>query len=140
MNQQHDCDIPNKTWLDCCNAACECLNPCGNEAATNGETVQRWNQSFRKLDKLQHPNPTMCSGKTLEPSLFKHFPEPKDAVKRFSNGSLANLTTELLCDFVMTELLVESVKDVDKEDERKELLERHRENPPSATTVRRWMH
>jgi hypothetical protein len=135
MNQQRDYDVPNKTWLDCCNAACECLNACGNEAATNGETVQRQCRNFRKLDKFQHPDLTVRSGKTPEPSLFEHFPESKDTVK----GNLADLTTELSRDFFLTKLLVELAKDVDEVDERKELLECYEDNPPSTTTVWRWM-
>jgi hypothetical protein len=141
MNQQHDYDLPNKTWLDCCNAACECLNPCGIEAAKSGDTVQRWNRQFRKLEKFQrqHPNPTARSGKSTEPSLFEHFPESKDAIKRFSNGNLADLTTELLRDFVVTKQLVKLLKDIDPLDERKELLEHCKEKPPSPATVWRWM-
>jgi hypothetical protein len=44
MNQQNDYDVPNKTWKECCEAACKHLNPCGNLAATNGETIARWNR------------------------------------------------------------------------------------------------
>jgi hypothetical protein len=139
MNQQHDYDLPNKTWLDCCDAACEHLNPSGNEAATSGETIQRWNRQFRKLDKFQHPNPIVRSGKSPQPSLFEHFPESKDAMKRFSNGNLADLTTELLRDFIITKLLVTLSKEIDPDDERKELLEYYKEKPPSIATVWRWM-
>jgi hypothetical protein len=39
MNQQSNCDLPNKTWHDCCNAACKLLNPLGNEVTTSGNTV-----------------------------------------------------------------------------------------------------
>ena len=93
MNQQHDYDVPNKTWHRCCNAACKLLNQSGNEAATSGDTIMNWNWHFRKRDKFQHPNPTVRNGKTPEPSLFEHFPESKDAIKRFANGNLADLTT-----------------------------------------------
>jgi hypothetical protein len=59
MNQQSDHDLPNKTWLDCHNAACKCLNPAGIEAAKLGETIQRWNQQLARLDKFQRPDPTV---------------------------------------------------------------------------------
>jgi hypothetical protein len=39
MNQQFDYDVPNKSWKECCEAACKHLNPCRNLAATTGETV-----------------------------------------------------------------------------------------------------
>jgi hypothetical protein len=44
MNQQNYYDVPNKTWKECCEAACKRLNPCGNLAGTTGETIARWNQ------------------------------------------------------------------------------------------------
>jgi hypothetical protein len=111
-----------------------------NEAATSGETIQRWNRQFQKLDKFQHPNRTVHGGKSPEPSPFEHLPESKDAsMKRFSNGNLADLTTEPLRDFIATKLLIKSCKDIDPDDERKELLEHHMEKTPSITTVWRWM-
>jgi hypothetical protein len=62
--------------------------------------------------------------------------ESKNAVKRFANGNLADLTTEFLRDFlVITDSLVRLSKDVDAADERKELLECCKEKPPSTTTV-----
>ncbi len=139
MNQQYDYDVPNKTWHHCCNAACELLNQSGNEAATSGDTIMNWNRHFRKRDKFQHPNPVVRCGKIPEPSLFEHFPESKNAIKRFANGNLADLTTEFLRDFVITDLLVRLSLDTDAADERKELLECHKEKPPSMTTGWRWM-
>jgi hypothetical protein len=92
MNQQNDNDVLNKTWKECCEAACKHLNPCGNLAATTGETIARWNQEFRTINKFLHPNPVVRSGKSPELSLFEHFPESKDLIKRFANGNLADLT------------------------------------------------
>jgi hypothetical protein len=125
MNSQSEYDVPNKTWRDCCEAACESLNPCGNVAATTGRTIERWNMEFRKNNKYVHPNPIVRSGKCPEPSLFEHFPETKDAIKRFTNGNLADLTTELLQDFIVTNLHPGSLK---SQDERKELLDFYKEN------------
>jgi hypothetical protein len=142
MNQQCDDDFPcNKTWHNCCDAAYELLNPAsGNEAATSGDTIVSWNRQFRKQDKFQHPNPAVPDGKIPEPSLFEHFPESKDAVKRLANGNLADLTTEFLRDFIFADLRVKLLKDTDAVDDRKELLECHKERPPpSTTTVWRWM-
>jgi hypothetical protein len=94
MNQQSNHDVPNKTWLNCCNdAAGECLNPARIEAAKSGETIQRWNRQLRRLDKFQHPDPMVHCGRSTEPSVFEPFPEFKETVKRFSDGNLADLTT-----------------------------------------------
>jgi hypothetical protein len=54
--------------------------------------------------------------------------------KKRSNRNLADLTTELLRDFLATNLILESSKEVDPEDEQKELLERCKEKPRSMTT------
>jgi hypothetical protein len=66
MNQQHDCDLPNKTWHHRSNVACELLNQSGNEAATSGDTVMNWNRHFRKRDKSQHPNLVARNGRVEE--------------------------------------------------------------------------
>jgi hypothetical protein len=139
MNQQSDYDVPNKTWRECCEAACEYLNPCGNVAATTGRTIETWNMEFRMINKFLHPNPIVRSGKCPQPSLFEHFPESKDAIKRFANGNLADLTTELLRDFIITKLLPGLLKSIAIHDERKELLDFYKSKPPSTTTVWRWM-
>jgi hypothetical protein len=139
MNQQNDYDVPNKTWKECCEEACKHLNPCGNLAATTGETIARWNREFRTINKYLHPNLIVRSGKSPEPSLFEHFPESKDLIKRFANGNLADLTTELLRDFIVTKLLSGLLKNIAIHDERKELLCFYSENLPAISTVRRWM-
>jgi hypothetical protein len=70
MNQQLDYDVPNKTYKDYCEAAaCEHLNPCGNEAATTGETIVRWNRESQIINKFLHPNPIVRSGKCPAVSL-----------------------------------------------------------------------
>ena len=140
MNQQSDYDVPNKTWKECCQAACEHLNPCGNLAATTGETIARWNRAFRKINKFLHPNPIVRSGKSPEPSLFEHFPEAKDIIKRWANGNLADLTTDLLRNFIITTLLPGLSKKIEIKDERRELLCCYEANPPATSTVLRWMH
>jgi hypothetical protein len=59
-------------------------------------------------DKFHHADPMVCSGRSPEPSLlFEHFPKSKEGMKRFLNGNLADLTTELLPDFVTTKMLVD---------------------------------
>jgi hypothetical protein len=60
-------------------------------------------------DKFHHADPMVCSGRSPEPSLFEHFPKSKEGMKRFLNGNLADLTTELLPDFVTTKMLVDSM-------------------------------
>ena len=61
-----------------------------------------WNQRFQNANNFQHPNLTSRNGKIPEPSLFEHFPESEDVIKRFVDGNLANLTMEFLQDFVIT--------------------------------------
>jgi hypothetical protein len=139
MNLQSDYDVPNKTWRDCCEAACESLNPCGNVAAITGRTIERWNMEFRTNNKFVHPNPIVRSGKCPEPSLFEHFPESKDAIKRFANGNLADLTTELLRDFIVTNLLPGLLKSIAIHDERKQLLDFSKEKAPATSRVWQWM-
>jgi hypothetical protein len=63
MDQQNDYDVPNKTWKECCQAACKHLKPCGKLAATTGETIARWNREFRRINKFLHPSPIVRSGK-----------------------------------------------------------------------------
>jgi hypothetical protein len=136
------CVFANKTWNECCNTAFKLLNPSGNEAATSGDTAMAWNRHFRRGDKFQHPNPTARNGKIPEPSLFEHFPwtpETKAALKRVANGNLADLTTEFLRDFIITDSLVKSSKDTDAVDDRKELLECFKEKPSSTTTFWPWV-
>jgi hypothetical protein len=59
-----------------------------------------------------HPNLIVRSGKCPEPSLFEHFPESKDIIKRFANGNLADLMTELPRDFIVTNLLPGLLKNI----------------------------
>jgi hypothetical protein len=87
MNQQHDYDLPNKTWLDCCKAACEHLNPCGNEAATSGETIQRWNRQFQKLDKFQHPNRTVAWGQKSRAKFIRKKMRQRHQERLFRDGT-----------------------------------------------------
>ena len=94
---------------------------------------------FQKRDKFQHPNPAARNGKIPEPSLFEHFPESKNADKRLANSNLADLTTEFLRDFIVTDPLVKLSKDVDAVDDRKESPDHCKEKPPSMTTLWRWM-
>ena len=44
-------------------------------------------------------------------------------IKRFANSKLADLTTEFLQDFIITDLFVGLLKDTDALDERNELLQ-----------------
>jgi hypothetical protein len=68
MNQRRDYDLPNKTWLDCCNAACKHLDPSGNEAAKSGETLQGWllkrriSKSLLLSDSLSSEQATLAAG------------------------------------------------------------------------------
>jgi hypothetical protein len=105
MNQQLDNEGLNKTWKECYGAAWEYLSPCRNEATATSETIAKWKSGIGMIDTFLHPNPTVRSGKRSEPSLFEHFPESKDAVRRFANGNLADSMTELKRDFIVTKIL-----------------------------------
>jgi hypothetical protein len=52
---------------------------------------------------------------------------------------LAELTAELLRDFIITKLLPGLLKNIAIHDEQKELLCFYKENLPAILTVRRWM-
>jgi hypothetical protein len=60
-------------------------------------------------------------------------------IKRFANGNLAHLMTELLRDFIVTNLLPGLLKSIAMHDERKELLKFYKEKPPVTSTVWQWM-
>jgi hypothetical protein len=98
-------------------------------AATTGRTIERWNMEFQTNNKFVHPNPIIRSGKCPELSLFEHFLESKDVIKRFANGDLTDLTTELLRAFIVTNLLPGLLKSIAIHNERKELLDFYKEKP-----------
>jgi hypothetical protein len=84
---------------------------------------------FWTIKKFLHPNLIARIGICPEPSLFEEkFPESKDAIKRFArNGNLADLTAELLRDFIITNLLPGLLKSIAIHNEHKELLDFYKE-------------
>jgi hypothetical protein len=80
------------------------------------------------------------SGKCPELYLFEHFPESKDAMKRFANENLADLMIELLRHFDVTNLLPDLLKKkMAIHNECKELLDFYTEKKMATLTVLQWM-
>ena len=99
-------------WSDCCQKACEHLNPCGIEASTAGDTVTRWHQEFRSNnDRFNAP----VSKKNKKPELFETFPEAEDMISDFCFENLAGLTMHMVHDYVTGELLEELFQLVNKD-------------------------
>ena len=94
-----------KTWLDCCQEACDDQNAVGNNQATNGKIVTMWNIVFRVNNEFPHPHPDVGINKKPVPALMRAYPEIKDEIAKFCVGNLKCLSIEKVHGFIHENLL-----------------------------------
>jgi len=93
------------TWRRCCQEACQLLNPIGISLASNCETIQRHNMSFKGTEVFPHPNQHAILGKKPEPQMFQVYPELRNKVEQWCTRNVATLSIEGLCDQVHTHVI-----------------------------------
>jgi hypothetical protein len=96
----------HKTWGQCCQEACNYLNPSGNQQATSGRVIKRYNILFYKnAETFPHPNPNAHLGKKPDPPLLRAYPDLKETLTEFCVHNLNELTMELVHDQLHTVIL-----------------------------------
>jgi hypothetical protein len=131
----------NWQWMaDCCASACSDLNRIGIAAATNAQTIVRWNQQFRSSERFQHP---VKNKKQTKPTLVKLFPEAEESINGFCIKNIADLTIEAvqrnIRDELVPKLLQEHEGTLEEGSAEILLLNKYVRSPPGLTTVWEWM-
>ena len=71
MNQQLDYDVPNKTWKDGCEAACE------HWGGDKQWDYCKMEQGISNINKFLHSNP--IEEWKMSRAVYEHFPESQDS-------------------------------------------------------------
>lgn len=129
----------------CCDKAARLLNDLTLFNAATGRTIMNWNRIFRVNHQFPNPNPYVANGIKRKPTLFEVFPTAAVDVSNFILDHLEHFSVELLREHFNTTMIKQLNEEVKtninftEDSEEFQLVDRYLKNPPSYSTVGRWV-
>ena len=129
----------------CCDEASRKLNELTYINAATGRTIMSWNRIFRVNHQFPNPNPYVANGIKRKPTLFEVFPLAASDVSNFILDHLQHFSVEMLREHFNTTMIKQLNEDVkannnfSEDSEECKLVDRYLANPPSYSTVVRWV-
>ncbi len=136
----------NNTWIEtCCGGAVRKLSPLGFNATADNLRLGRWNRLFRRDHMFPHPNTYVSNGMKPKPRIFEVFPEAEAMISDVVLGHLDHFSVAMLRNELIT-IIIPGLKQkaedesVPVDSEEYLLLSHLSAQPPSYSTVLRWLH
>ena len=136
----------NNTWIEtCCGGAVRKLSPLGFNATVDKKRLGLWNRLFRGDHIFPHPNSYVANGMKPKPRIFEVFPEAEAMISDFVLSHLDHFSVAMLRNELIT-IIIPGLKQkaedesVPVDSEEYLLLSHLSTQPPSYSTVLRWLH
>ena len=133
------------TWNQCCAAAIKASKRLGISTVQNPKTVEKWYRSFREKRSFTIP----LKYKHNLPLFLELNPDVCRAIKEYANSNLANLSVEMVSEYLHTVILPKMVEQQEnsnplepgesKEDKEKAILKKFGLTNLCLSTVYRWI-
>jgi hypothetical protein len=134
------------TWIEtCCGGAVRKLSSLGFNSTVDKLRLGMWNTLFRREHRFPHPNSYVANGMKPKPRILEVFPEVEAMISDFVLSHLDHFTLETLRNELITNIipsLKQKAEDesVPMDSEEYLLLSHLSTQPPSYSTVLRWLH
>jgi hypothetical protein len=136
----------NNTWIEtCCGGAVRKLSTLGFNATVDKKRLGLWNRLFRRDHIFPHPNSYVANGMKPKPRIFEVFPEAEAMISDFVLSHLDHFSVAMLRNELIT-IIIPGLKQkaedesVPVDSEEYLLLSHLSTQPPSYSTVLRWLH
>jgi hypothetical protein len=136
----------NNTWIEtCCEGAVRKLSPLGFNVTVDKKRLGLWNRLFQRDHIFPHPNSYVANGMKPKPRIFEVLPEAEAMISDFVLSHLDHFSVAMLRNELIT-IIIPGLKQkaedesVPVDSEEYLFLSHLSMQPPSYSTVLRWLH